>query len=182
MTEKDVGKSCGKIRQVRAAFSEALQALQSYTLSVNQGNILGTILGISSKVRLIVAISALALTVTRPLSIANGSKPLSIQETWTKLLLPSTCLRNGAIHRLDTTKVDSRGRVVPTGATAVDTTVTRPLIVATTAHTPTAITLAAHVNLLLIRDPTRGQTRTALTIHIPGTFLAGSLNMHRILT
>ncbi|TCD67895.1 hypothetical protein EIP91_011829 [Steccherinum ochraceum] len=46
---RDVGRSATKATQIKAAFEEAHETLQRYTLSMDNDNILGTIVGISQK-------------------------------------------------------------------------------------------------------------------------------------
>lgn len=50
-TVNNVGKSAQKITQIRAAFREASQTIRAYKLSLDHGNILGSILGVSERVR-----------------------------------------------------------------------------------------------------------------------------------
>ncbi len=50
-TVNNVGKSAQKITQIRAAFREASQTIRAYKLSLDHGNILGSILGVSEQVR-----------------------------------------------------------------------------------------------------------------------------------
>lgn len=73
LTDKDVGRACGKIGQVRSAFGEAYNTLKAYPLSAINGNILGSILGLSSKVgsQHPVVCSGYSSAVFRQLDIAN---------------------------------------------------------------------------------------------------------------
>lgn len=50
ITGKDVGRACGKIGQIRAAFREASATLKAYPFSEATGNILGSVVGISDSV------------------------------------------------------------------------------------------------------------------------------------
>ncbi|KZT01176.1 Nucleotidyltransferase [Laetiporus sulphureus 93-53] len=54
--DHDIGRPTGKIKQVRTAFREAHYVLHSYPFAITHSNILGTILGISPEVRVVLTL------------------------------------------------------------------------------------------------------------------------------